>query len=128
MQRRWRGRAWLVLALLAPGCNEICEVGARPPATCVRAALSTSGQGLVVITPECGIVDTDVEVESLFTGQTFTMHVDADGRSPSASLFSVAMDQLVLTWGGDCKSHFCAQVNGPGPARECDGGAEGLPR
>ena len=117
---------WLLMALLAGGCNEICPAEVRPAASCVRVASGTGGQALMVITPECGIVDTDVLVASALTGINTTVHVDAEGRSPSLALFGGIQDQLVLSWGGDCKTHFCAQITGPGPARECDD-STGLP-
>ena len=127
MHMRDRLGPWLVAALLAGGCNEVCPAGTPPAASCVRVAAGTGGQILMVITPECGIVETDVAVQSLFNGQTYTMHVDAEGRSPSLMLFSAVPDQLVLSWGGDCKTHFCAQINGPGPARECDSSGDDFP-
>jgi hypothetical protein len=130
MHGRARWWAGLAAALLLGGCNEICTPTAVPPASCVRIALGGGGggQGLMVITPECGIVDTDVRVNSQFTGTQFTVHVDAEGRSGSQPLVSPTMDQLELSWGGDCKTQFCALVAGPGPARECDDFPGDLPR
>jgi hypothetical protein len=120
---------WLLAALLLGGCNEICPAVVRPAASCVRvASVSMGSQNLMVITPECGIVDSDVAVQSQFSGEIYSMHVDASGRSTSAlSLFSGIQDQLVLSWGGDCKTHFCVKISGPGPARECDDSTGPLP-
>jgi hypothetical protein len=118
---RRRGRAWLAAALFLGGCSEICETPAGPPASCILIALGLNGQSLMVITPECGIRDTNVDVASVFSGQELSLYVDAEGRSEARSLFSFGEDQLVFSWGGDCKTKFCAQVNGAGPAHECDG-------
>src|SRR6185295_8505314 len=102
------------------GCGEVCQPMPGPAASCVRVAAGSNFQALMVITPECGIVNESVHVASQFTGSSFDVTVDADGRSPTVTLPGGTNDQLELSFGdGGCQTRFCVLFNGPGPGTEC---------
>jgi hypothetical protein len=106
-------------ALVGGGCGADCPTVSPPSPACVRVA-SSGPSLLVLLTPECGIVDEDVHVQALFTGGEYTLHVDADGRSPALSIMTFGgNDELVMSYGGDCNTSFCVRIGGAGIGREC---------
>jgi hypothetical protein len=108
-------------ALVTGGCGHVCDADVpRPAPACVRFAVS--GQAfLMVLTPECGLVDTDVQVVSNFSGASWHVHVDEAGRSQALSIETgFSPEELELRFQVDgCPERLCVHVGGAGPGAEC---------